>query len=94
MSEHEPYLNLKEAAAQLGLPYHQIQRAAKKGLIPSYRPFGRRPLVRISEVTAFIEASRIDDGRADTPERCSAARRVDPTIREHDHLFRAFMEGR
>jgi hypothetical protein len=28
------------------------------------------------------------------PARCSAARPVDTTIREHDHLFLAFMERR
>ncbi|WP_424360786.1 excisionase family DNA-binding protein [Methylocystis parvus] len=58
MANTEPLFTLKEAAKRLQLPYFQIQRAAKKGLIPSYRPFGRRPLVRISEIIAFIEASR------------------------------------
>jgi excisionase family DNA binding protein len=59
MADVEPYLNLKEAAKQLQRPYFQIQKAVKEGRIPSYRPFGRRPLVRLSEVVAVIEASRV-----------------------------------
>jgi len=55
----EPFSTFKEAARQLNLPYHQIQRAAKKGLIPSYRLLGRRPVVRVSEVIAVIEASKV-----------------------------------
>jgi excisionase family DNA binding protein len=55
----EAFLTFKEAARRLNLPYHQVQRAAKKGLFPSYRPFGRRPLIRLSEVVAVIEASKV-----------------------------------
>lgn len=55
----EAFLTIKEAAKRLNLSYHQIQRATKKGLVPSYRPFGRRPLVRLSELVAVIEASKI-----------------------------------
>ena len=54
----EPFYTFKDTAKRLNLQYHQIQRAAKKGLFPTYRPFGRRPLVRLSEVTAAIEASK------------------------------------
>lgn len=59
MTEHEPFLTLKDVAWRLKRPYHQIQRAAKKHLFPTYRPFGRRPLVRLSEVVAAIEAARV-----------------------------------
>jgi len=59
MTECEPFLTLKEAARRLQRPYHQIQRAAKKGLFPTYKPFGRRPLVRLSEVVCAIEAARV-----------------------------------
>jgi hypothetical protein len=59
MTEHEPFLTLKDAARRLQRPYHQIQRAAKRGLFPTYRPFGRRPFVRLSEIVAVIEAARV-----------------------------------
>ncbi len=55
----EPFLTFKQAAGELNLYYHQIQRAAKKGYIPTYSPFGRRKLVRLSEVVAFVEASKV-----------------------------------
>ena len=51
-------LTFKEAAGQLGLPYFKIQRAAARGLIPHYRLFNSRKLVRLSEVVAVIDASR------------------------------------
>jgi excisionase family DNA binding protein len=60
MRNTEQFLTLKQAALELGLPYHQLQRATRRGLIPSYKPFGKRPLVRIAEVTAFIEAYRVE----------------------------------
>jgi hypothetical protein len=50
-------LTFKEAAVELNLPYFKIQRAAKRGDIPTYRLLNSRPLVRLSEVTV-IEASK------------------------------------
>jgi hypothetical protein len=61
-NEEEPFLTLKAAAIKLGLPYHKIQRAAKRGLIPTYRLLDDRPLMRVSEIVAVIETSR--KGRA------------------------------
>jgi excisionase family DNA binding protein len=58
MQGHEEFVTLKEAASRLNLHYHQLQRAAKKGMFPSYAPFGNRRYVRISEVVAAIEAAR------------------------------------
>lgn len=58
MSNSEPFRRFKEAARLLYIPYHQIQRAAKRDLFPTYYPFGKRPYLRISEVVATIEASR------------------------------------
>ncbi|RUU88913.1 hypothetical protein EOB59_20670 [Mesorhizobium sp. M7A.F.Ca.MR.176.00.0.0] len=55
-SEH--LLTLHQVAEELGLPYWQIQRAVKRREIPSYRPFNSRPLLKLSEVVAFIDASR------------------------------------
>ena len=54
----EQLLTLHEAAAKLGCRYWQLQRAVKRGDIPSYTPFNSRKLVKPSEVVAFIEASR------------------------------------
>jgi hypothetical protein len=52
------YLTLKQAAAQLNLPYFKLQRAAKRGLFPVYKILNSRPLVRIVEVNTAIESSR------------------------------------
>ncbi|GBD47033.1 helix-turn-helix transcriptional regulator [Methylopila sp. Yamaguchi] len=54
----EKLITIAEAATALGLPYWQIQRAIKRGALPSYAPFNSRRLVRLSEVVAFINASR------------------------------------
>lgn len=47
------------AAVLVGAKYWQVQRAVKRGDIPSYTPFNSRRLVRLSEVVAFIDASRV-----------------------------------
>ena len=52
-------LTLKEAAYELNLPYFKVQRAVKRGDVPSYRLFNSRCLIRLSEVIAVIEASKI-----------------------------------
>lgn len=54
----EHLISLKDAAKALGLPYFKLQRAARSGLIPTYRVYNSRKLVRLSEVVATIEASR------------------------------------
>jgi excisionase family DNA binding protein len=54
----EKLLTLQEAAEILGCHYWQLQRAVGRGEVPSYRPFNKRRLVKISEVVAFIETSR------------------------------------
>lgn len=51
-------LTFRDAADLVGARYWQIQRAVKRGDIPSYKPFNSRKLVRLSEVIAFIDASR------------------------------------
>jgi excisionase family DNA binding protein len=58
MSNIEEFLSLKEAAERLNLQYHQLQRAARKGMFSIYKPFGRRIYVRLSEVSAAIEAAQ------------------------------------
>lgn len=54
----EKLLTLKQAAEALGLPYFKLQRAAKCGLLDTYRFYNSRPLVRLSEVIAVVECSR------------------------------------
>ena len=45
-------------AKQLGVKYHALLRAVNEGLVPSYKPFGDRRLVKPAEVIAFIERAR------------------------------------
>ncbi|MCC3246083.1 helix-turn-helix domain-containing protein [Methylocystis sp. WRRC1] len=59
----EPFFAIKEAAEALGLKYHQLQRGIKSGVFPAYIIAGR-PRVRLSEVIAVIEASKIGDQAA------------------------------
>ena len=54
----EPLYTIKEAAALLNLHPWKVRRAVKAGLIPSYKLFNSRLLVRLSEVVAAIEAGR------------------------------------
>lgn len=54
----EALVTLSVAAEALNLHLWQLQRAVKRGDIPSYTPFNSRKLVRLSEVIAFIDASR------------------------------------
>lgn len=54
----ERLITLKEAAEALGAMYWQIQRAVKRGSIPSYTPYNSRRLVKLSEVIAYIESCR------------------------------------
>ncbi|PPJ48952.1 DNA-binding protein [Rhizobium sp. KAs_5_22] len=54
----ERLLTLKDAAEALNVFYWQIQRAVKRGDIPSYTPFNTRKLVKLSEVVAYIDSCR------------------------------------
>lgn len=54
----EPLLTILDAAAAIGVHVWQLRRAVTRGDIPSYSPFNSRRLVRLSEVVAFIDASR------------------------------------
>jgi len=57
-SSPERLLTIQSAAEQLGIQAWKLRRAVNAGLIPSYRLFNSRRLVRLSEVVAVIEASR------------------------------------
>jgi hypothetical protein len=49
---------IKKAAALLGRPYWQVQRAVRDRLVPSYTFLNGRRLVRPSEILDFIERTR------------------------------------
>jgi excisionase family DNA binding protein len=49
------FLTVSAASARLGIPRWKLWRAIKKKLIPSYRFFNGRLLVRLSEVINAIE---------------------------------------
>lgn len=57
-SKAEPLRTVKQAAAELGIPYFKLARAVKEGLVPSYTLYNSRRLVRVSEIVAVIEATR------------------------------------
>lgn len=54
----ERLLTLKEAADAVGAKYWQLQRLARAGHIPLYYPYNSRPLVKLSEVVAYIDSCR------------------------------------
>lgn len=58
-SDVEPFLTLQQAAKELGVHVWALRRAVKAGTIPAYAPFNGRKLVRLSEVVAAINASKI-----------------------------------
>lgn len=55
----EPFLTLQQAAKELGVHVWALRRAVKAGTIAAYAPFNGRKLVRLSEVVAAINASKI-----------------------------------
>ncbi len=54
----EPFYSIGKAAEILGLQYHHLQRGVRRGTFPAYR-VGGRLRVRLSEVIAVIEATKI-----------------------------------
>lgn len=59
----ENFLTIAEVAYTLGRSYAQIQRATVRGLIPFYRPFGRRKLLLLSEVVAAMKVGGLGGDR-------------------------------
>jgi len=55
----EQLLTIQEAAKALGVHPWALRRAVKSGTIPAYAPFNGRKLVRLSEVVAAIDASKV-----------------------------------
>jgi hypothetical protein len=48
---------LNEAADALGVPYHVVQRAARRGLVPTYRLGTSRPYVKLRDFFDLLERS-------------------------------------
>jgi excisionase family DNA binding protein len=66
VAEHTPpteLLTIQAAAERLGVHTWALRRAVKRGDVPSYRGFNSRRLVRLSEVLATIEATRLGGGQ-------------------------------
>lgn len=55
----EKLLTIADAANKLGVHVWALRRAVNNGTIPAYRPFNTRVLVRLSEVVAAIDASKM-----------------------------------
>jgi predicted site-specific integrase-resolvase len=54
----EKFHTIKDAADLLGLRYWHLQRAVKRGLVPSHRLLTTKRLLRISEVVAAMSEER------------------------------------
>jgi len=52
------FVTVPNLTKQLGIKNHALLRAVNDGLVPSYKPFGDRRLVKPAEVIAFIERTR------------------------------------
>lgn len=55
----EKLCTISDAANKLGVHVWALRRAVNNGTIPAYRPFNSRVLVRLSEVVAAINASKM-----------------------------------
>lgn len=53
------YVTIRTAAKALGLKYHSILRAVNDGIIPSYRPFNSRRVVKLDEIERVIATFRV-----------------------------------
>jgi hypothetical protein len=50
IDEVERLRTYSEAAGVLNVPYHVVQRAARKGLVPTYRLGTSRPYVKLRDL--------------------------------------------
>jgi hypothetical protein len=57
MSEADKPRTLNEAADALGVPDHVVQRAARRGLVPTYRLGTSRPYVKLRDFFDLMERS-------------------------------------
>jgi hypothetical protein len=49
IDEQERMRTYREAAGILNVPYHVVQRAARRGLVPTYRLGTSRPYVKLRD---------------------------------------------
>jgi hypothetical protein len=71
MAAHEPPIDpppiheldkprtYEDAANALGVPYHVVQRPARRGLVPTYRLGTSRPYVKLRDFINLMERSTI-----------------------------------
>jgi hypothetical protein len=57
LAELDKPKTFKEAAVALGVPYHVVQRAARRGLVPSYHIGSSRPYVKLRDFINLMERS-------------------------------------
>jgi hypothetical protein len=50
-------MSLASAAEALGVPYHVVQRAARRGLVPTYRLGTSRPYVKLRDFIDLMARS-------------------------------------
>jgi hypothetical protein len=55
VSELDKPRTLDDAAVALGVPYHVVQRAARRGLVQTYRIGTTRPYVKLRDILALME---------------------------------------
>jgi len=55
ISEFDKLMTMASAAEALGLPYHTVQRAAARKLIPTYRLGDSKKYVRLRDILNRIE---------------------------------------
>jgi hypothetical protein len=54
----EKLLTYRATADALGMPYYKVQRAARAGLLPTYRLLNGRRLLKLTDVVAIIDGTR------------------------------------
>ena len=54
----EKYLTFRATADALGMSYPKVQRAARAGILPTYRLLNGRRLLKLSDVAAVIDGTR------------------------------------
>lgn len=55
--DHDRLLTFKAAAEELGIPYFKVQRAAVRGLIPTYSLLNKRKYVRVSDILSRMSGA-------------------------------------
>lgn len=57
LNRMEKFLTFREAASELNVPYHVVQKAAQKGIIPTYNLMGARRYVRLVDILTVMRAA-------------------------------------